>query len=127
MIFGIGTDIIEVERIERYINKGDAFRDRVFTESEVSYCGGSKNRMERYAARFAAKEAMFKAMGTGCRGEMSFRNIEVVSDEMGKPMIKAYGAVSDFLKQNNIMKIHLSMSHLKSMAIATVLLEKETI
>lgn len=124
MIFGIGTDIIEVERVDRLIGKGDAFRNKVFTESEIEYCERSKNKMERYAARFAAKEALFKAMGTGCRGEMSFRNIEVFSDELGKPMIRTFGAVDEFLKQNKIESIHLSMSHLKAMAMATVLLEK---
>jgi len=124
LIFGIGTDIIEVERIDRLIGKGDAFRNKVFTESEIEYCEHSKNKTERYAARFAAKEALFKAMGTGCRGEMNFRNIEVFSDELGKPMIRTSGAVDEFLKQHKIESIHLTMSHLKAMAVATVLLEK---
>lgn len=124
MIFGIGTDIIEVERIDRLVGKGDAFRNKVFTENEIEYCERSKHKAERYAARFAAKEALFKAMGTGCRGEMNFRNIEVFSDGLGKPMIRTFGAVEEFLKQHKIETIHLSMSHLKTMAVATVLLEK---
>jgi holo-[acyl-carrier protein] synthase len=123
LIAGIGTDIIEVERIQRLLQKDEAFKLKVFTEIEINYCESKKNKAESYASRFAAKEAMFKAMGTGWRGEMKFTDIEVYNDELGKPFVRTYGAVSEFLSQKNIQIIHISMSHIKSMGIATILLE----
>lgn len=123
MIAGIGTDIIEVDRILRLLEKDEAFRLKIFTETEIQYCESKKNKAESFAARFAAKEAMFKAMGTGWRGEMKFTDIEVVNDELGKPEVKTYGAVSEFLDQKKIKHIHISMSHLKTMGLATIVLE----
>lgn len=123
MIAGIGTDIIEVERILRLIQKDDFFKLKVFTELEIQYCESKKSKAESYAARFAAKEAMFKAMGTGWRGEMKFTDVEVYNDELGKPFIRTYGAVTEYLSLKNIQNIHVSMSHIKSIGMATIVLE----
>lgn len=125
MIFGIGNDIIEVDRIKRLLDKDDTFINKVYTESEIQYCRSKKNAAESFAARFAAKEAMFKAMGTGWRGEMTFRDIEVLNDSLGKPKVIVSGAVKAFITENHIGPIHLSLSHVKQMAIANIILEKE--
>lgn len=125
MIFGIGNDIIEVERIKILLDKDDSFVRKVYTESEIEYCRSKKNASESFAARFAAKEAMFKAMGTGWRGEMTFRDIEVSNDSLGKPEVVVSGAVKAFVLEKHISHIHISLSHVKQMAIATIILEKE--
>lgn len=125
MIFGIGNDIIEVDRIKRLLEKDNSFTNKVYTETETLYCRSKKNAEESFAARFAAKEAMFKALGTGWRGEMTFRDIEVINDSLGKPMVKVFGAVKSFIDENHIVNIHITLSHVKHMAIATVILEKQ--
>jgi holo-[acyl-carrier protein] synthase len=125
MISGIGTDIIEVERIERLLQKDNSFQNKIFSPDEVAYCESKKNKCESYAARFAAKEAVFKALGTGWRGEMAFNEIEVLNDELGKPYLRLTGKVKEYLDKENIEKAHISLSHLKSLAIAFVVLEKK--
>ncbi len=125
MIFGIGTDIIETARIEKAIKKTSSFPDKVFTEAEQEYCETQKaGKYQSYAARYAAKEAFFKALGTGYRNGMSFKEIEVRNDALGKPEILVYGKVQSFIKKNKINRIHLSLSHLKETALAFVVLEK---
>lgn len=124
MIFGIGTDIIEVERISKLLEKDSSFKNKIFTELESEYCENKKNKAEGYAARFAAKEAFFKAIGTGWRGEMSFNEIEVINDSLGKPEIKMYGKVLEFFTEQKITSVHVSVSHIKSVAVAIVILEK---
>jgi holo-[acyl-carrier protein] synthase len=125
MIFGIGTDIIEISRIEKAINRSQSFCDKIFTKREQAYCNGRNSaRFESYAARYAAKEALFKALGTGYRYGFAFSEIEVLNDNLGKPEIEVHGKVSNFLKENHIMQIHLSLSHAKDNAVAYVVLEK---
>lgn len=125
MIFGIGTDIIEINRIEKAIMRSQSFCDKIFTKREQTYCNGRNNaRFESYAARYAAKEALFKALGTGYRYGFAFSEIEVLNDELGKPEIEVYGKVFKFLKENHIVQIHLSLSHAKDKAVAYVVLEK---
>ncbi len=86
MIFGIGIDIIEVKRIKKRLEDNDALRQKLYTETEQSYCeSGNVVKYQSYAARFAAKEAFFKALGTGYRYGMAFHEIEVLNDELGKP------------------------------------------
>lgn len=124
MIFGIGTDIIEVGRIEKMLDSNEALRQKLFTKSEQVYCDkGKATRYQSYAARFAAKEAFFKALGTGYRYGMAFREIEVLNDELGKPFILTSGKVKQYMEENAITKIHVSLSHLKEMATAFVILE----
>ena len=125
MIFGIGTDIIEVARIEKMLTNNDALRQKLFTETEQAYCEkGKATRYQSYAARFAAKEAFFKALGTGYRYGMAFHEIEILNDELGKPFVKPHGKVKAFLEKNAIRHTHLSLSHLKETAIAFVVIEK---
>jgi len=124
MIVGIGTDIIEVERIQKLLDKDTAFIEKIFTLAERAYCESKKHRAESYAARFAAKEAVFKALGTGWRGEMAFSEIEVVNDALGKPAIKMYGKVKEQAEALGIKNMQLSLSHIKAFAQAFVVLEK---
>lgn len=125
MIFGIGTDIIEIDRIEKAINRSQRFCDKIFTKGEQNYCNARNNaRFESYAARYAAKEALFKALGTGYRYGFAFNEIEVLNDELGKPEILAHGKVKKFLAEHNVSQIHLSLSHVKESAVAYVILEK---
>lgn len=125
MIFGIGTDLIEVERVAQRISTEDGFKESVFAPGEIAACEGKANRAERYAARFAAKEALFKALGSGWRGGMAFREIEVVNDPQGKPCIIPHGRVKSAIAEHGITRIHLSLAHIRAAALAFVLLEKE--
>ncbi len=124
MIFGIGTDIIEVTRMERQLVNNKSLKEKLFTLREQAYADGKSTIYQHYAARFAAKEAFFKALGTGYRFGMAFHEIEVVNDELGKPIIYPHGKVAEFLQNNKINHIHLSISHVKEMAVAYVVLEK---
>jgi len=126
MIFGIGTDIIEVERIEKQINSGGSFKEKIFTEGEIKYCESKKFSAQNFAARFAAKEACFKAIGTGWSDGFSFKEIEVVNDEMGKPELVFHGGVEEFIKENKIINSNISLSHIKEFVTAIVILEKQT-
>jgi len=125
MIFGTGTDIIEIRRIENSIARSDAFVNKIFTEAEQAYCKKQKAGIfQSFAARYAAKEAVFKALGTGYRYGMAFREIEVINDKLGKPEVMVYGKVKVFVNEQKITGIHLSLSHVKEMALAFVVLEK---
>jgi len=125
MIFGTGTDIIETARIEKAITRTPAFLDKIFTETEQQYCEAQKaGKFQSYAARYAAKEAFFKALGTGYRNGMSLKEIEVQNNALGKPEISVSGKVLSFIKKNKIDRIHVSLSHLKETALAFVVLEK---
>lgn len=124
MIFGIGTDIIEVSRMEKHLESNAALKKKLYTEGEQKYCErGKVTRAQCFAARFAAKEAFFKALGTGYRYGMAFHEIEILNDELGKPFINPHGKVKDYLEEKKIKSIHLSISHVKEMANAFVVLE----
>ena len=123
-MFGIGTDIIEVKRMEKHLEKNDALKQKLYTKEEQKYCErGKVTKSQCYAARFAAKEAFFKALGTGFRYGMAFHEIEVLNDKLGKPFINPHGKVKEYLKEKKIKSIHLSISHVKEMANAFVVLE----
>jgi len=125
MIYGIGTDIIEVSRIHGVMEKDIGFREKIFTAGEIAYCETKKFKYENYAARFSAKEAFMKAIGTGWRFGIRFADIEVYHDEYGKPLIRLYGKAEELATIQGISKIHVSLSHVKEMAIAVVTVEKE--
>ena len=91
MIAGLGTDIIEVARISEKIGKESGFRELVFSAAEIAYCDPKANKYEHYAARFAAKEAFFKALGTGWLNGTAFNEVEIANDEKGKPFIRLLG------------------------------------
>ena len=124
MIFGIGTDIIEVKRIKSLIEKGPKFKERIFTSREIEYCDSKRNAAENYAARFAAKEAFLKAIGMGWRRGFTFKDIEIMKDNLGKPEIRLYGKAENFIRENGISKIQVSLSHIKEFANAIVTLER---
>lgn len=117
MIKGIGTDIIEIERVKNAVNEyGKKFLNRVFTEKELSYCrNGGRIRFPELSARFAAKEAYSKAIGTGIK-DIEWKAIEVVNDKSGKPHIAVKGKM--------LKNVHLSLSHSRNSAVACVIIEE---
>lgn len=123
MIYGIGTDIIEVGRIKAVMEKDIGFREKIFTTGEIAYCETKKFKYENYAARFSAKEAFLKAIGTGWRFGIRFADIDVFHDEFGKPMIRLTGKAEEVSKKEGFSKIHVSLSHIKEMATAVVIVE----
>jgi holo-[acyl-carrier protein] synthase len=116
--------MIEVGRIRIAMEQDAGFKDTIFTEEEIRYCESKKNKYQHYAARFSAKEAFMKAIGTGWRFGIRFTEIEIYLDELGKPSIRGYGKAKELLKKEEISKIHVSLSHLKEMATAIVIIEK---
>ncbi len=123
MIIGTGIDIIEVERIATRVARDSGFRELVFSIAEMAYCDSKATRFEHYAARFAAKEAFLKAIGRGWDSGLSLYEIEVVNDVNGKPSIHLSGNTEKEIAPMGIKYIHVSLSHLKSMATAIVILE----
>jgi holo-[acyl-carrier protein] synthase len=124
MIVGTGIDISEVPRIAESIERfGDRFLKRVFTEGEILYCQSKANRVERFAARFAAKEAAMKALGTGWSRGVRWRDIEVVRQPGGRPTIKFHGKAEEFASKLHARNVALSLSHTPEQAIASVILE----
>ncbi len=123
MIIGTGIDIIEVSRIEKALSRDIGFRDKIFTPLEIGYCESKRYKYENYAARFAAKESLLKAIGTGWRYGIRFADIEVWNDELGKPHIRLFGKAKEFFDSLSVSEIHVSLSHLKEMATAVVILE----
>ena len=126
MIVGTGIDIVEVARMASAICRhGKRFLRRVFTEAEIAYCDSKFNRVERYAARFAAKEAALKAIGTGWKRGVGWREVEVRRDPGGRPMISFTGIAAQFAARLGVRRASLSLSHTAEHAIAQVILESE--
>ncbi len=123
MIFGIGTDLIEVERVADKMEKKQGFKELVFSADEIIYCEARTYKYEHYAARFAAKEAFLKAIGTGWRNGTAFNEIEIYNDEEGKPEIRFHGLTAKTIADLKLGKIFVSLSHLKTMACAMVIIE----
>ncbi len=123
MIFGIGVDIIEISRIEEALSRfGDTFIERAFGEGE-RYTGGKEGAAQHFATRFAAKEAFLKALGTGLRKGMRWREIEVVTDPSGKPEIHLSGRAREIFDERGLKKVHLSLAHEKGYGIAFIVIE----
>jgi holo-[acyl-carrier protein] synthase len=126
MIVGTGIDIAEVPRIEASIARfGDRFLQRIFTEAEIRYCESKANQVERYAARFAAKEAAMKAIGTGWNHGVTWRDVEVCRQPGGRPNIAFHGKAAEFAAKLGAVHVALSLSHTKEYAIAQVILESD--
>lgn len=122
MIEGIGVDIVEVERMKKTTEEyGEAFLQRVFTQKELSYSRSKKNVHQHLAARFAAKEALSKALATGWSGVFRWRDVEVSNDPLGKPLIALSGEMKKLVGDS---RIHLSISHSDQAVVAVVLIEK---
>jgi holo-[acyl-carrier protein] synthase len=124
MIAGLGTDIVEVDRLASKIGKEAGFRELVFSKKEIEYCEAKTNKFEHYAARFAAKEAFYKAIGTGWMNGTSFNEIEITNDTKGKPELALLGKTSEIMAATGIGNIFVSLSHIKTMATAVVIIEK---
>jgi len=126
MIFGIGTDIVEVARIESSIEKfGDDFAKRILADSEMPSYQESKIKARFLAKRFAAKEAFSKALGTGLREPATFQNIAVSHDDLGKPILKLAKQLQTLLDAKQISHMHISISDEKNLALAYVILETQ--
>lgn len=125
MIVGTGIDIAEVPRIREVLERhGERFLKRIFTEGEIQYCESKANRVERYAARFAAKEAGMKAIGTGWNHGVRWRDIEVVRKPGGRPTLLLHGKAAEFAAKLGATNIALSLTHTAEQAFAQVILEK---
>ena len=124
MIAGLGIDIIEVERVATRISNEAGFRELVFSKKEIDYCETKTDKFVRYAARFAAKEAFFKALGTGWAEGTAFNEVEITNDDAGKPELSLLGTTRKSLAAQGIIRISLSLSHLKTIASAVVIIEK---
>ena len=124
MIQGAGIDIVEVDRIAEKLFKDTGFKELVFSPDEIDYCEKMINKFEHYAVRFAAKEAFFKALGTGWSEQASFNEVEIFHEETGKPCLRLLGKTNELRSSFNITKILVSLSHIKSMATAIVIIEK---
>jgi len=125
MIVGTGIDIAEVPRVAEAIERyGQRFLQRIFTEGEIRYCESKANRVERYAARFAAKEAGMKALGTGWNHGVRWRDIEVRRQPGGRPTLEFHGKAGEFASNMGVTNIALSLTHTAEEAVAQVILEK---
>ena len=125
-IFGIGTDIVNIKRMEKLLKRNsDSFKKRIFSKNEIIYCERKKNPSTFYAKRFAAKEALSKALGTGIRKGINFKNIEISNNNFGKPSIKLSGSTATYLKsqiKGKKYSIYLSLSDDVPWAQATVII-----
>ena len=124
MIVGTGIDIAEVDRIAQTIARfGGRFKERVFTADEIRYCESKANKAERYAARFAAKEAGMKALGTGWSRGVTWRDIEVQRLPGGRPTVVFHGKAGEIFAKLGGVRAHLSITHTKDSAMAYVIIE----
>ncbi len=122
-IIGIGYDIVETSRIELVLSRwGSKFEKRVFTKQELEYCEDKKNRTQRLASRFAAKEAVFKALGTGWQRGVGWTEIEVTNDGLGKPAITLSGRTKELSRQLGVRNIFVSMTNTSDYGAAQVIL-----
>jgi holo-[acyl-carrier protein] synthase len=126
LIVGTGVDLAEVARIRSSMERfGDRFRDRVFTPHEIAYVERKANKYERYAGRFAAKEAGMKAIGTGWKRGVRWQDFEVVNLPSGRPTLRLHGVAAEVAKQLGVTAIQLSITHTAELGMAHVILEKE--
>jgi holo-[acyl-carrier protein] synthase len=124
MVLGSGVDVCEVPRLRDAIARhGERLLHRVFTDREIAYAERKANKFERYAARFAAKEAGMKALGTGWRGGLGWRDLEVTNQRSGRPTLTFHGVAAKIAEQLGVRNISLSITHTKEQALAMVILE----
>lgn len=126
MIAGIGTDLVEIRRIGKIIDRwGARFTERVFSASENEYCEDRAVPAIHYAARFAAKEAFLKSLGIGLGMGIRMKEIEVRNSSLGKPELALYGGAAEMMQERRVVSSHLTLSHTREYAMAVVVLEKE--
>ncbi len=128
MIYGIGTDLVRVSRIKETLERwGERFQNKVFTVAEVRYCMRKRNPYPSFAARFAAKEALVKALGIGIRRGVHWKDVEVQRGPLGRPVLKLHGRAMDIQRAEKIDGVHLSLTHDGEYSGATVVLEKQSL
>ena len=126
MILGTGVDIVEIDRVKKAANKWkDKFLTRVFTNNELKYANGKKFSYQHLAARFAAKEAVLKALGNGWTNRVEWKDIEIWNDASGKPNVRLSGEVQKVCKKLGVNDILISMSHTRTYAVANAILIKK--
>jgi holo-[acyl-carrier protein] synthase len=124
MVLGLGTDLIEIERIRATMDRfGEQFLQRVFTAGEIAYCRRKRDAAESFAARFAAKEAGAKALGTGISRGVSWKEIEVTREMGQRPMLHFNGRAGEVAKAMGVRRVQLTLSHSRTVAIAVALVE----
>jgi holo-[acyl-carrier protein] synthase len=124
LIVGTGVDLAEVDRIRASMERfGDRFRDRIFTAGEIAYVERKANKYERYAGRFAAKEAGMKAIGTGWKRGVRWHDFEVVNLPSGRPTLRLHGVAADIAKSLGVTAVQLSITHTAQLGMAHVILE----
>ena len=125
-ILGIGTDIVECLRIAQMIERhGELFITRVYTDVEIRYCRARKAATQHYAGRWAAKEAVLKALGTGLRSGISWRDIEISNTRQGGPAVALHGGALEVFERAGIRRIHVAISHCRCHAVAYAIAEGE--
>jgi len=128
MITGIGIDLIEIERVEHSLRKFPGrFEKRVFTETEQAYCRAMAVPARHYAARFAAKEAFLKAIGTGKSHGIAWTDVGIVNLASGQPELRITGRAFDIFLEQGVQHIHVSLSHNRQHAVAVVVLENDAV
>ena len=128
MIIAHGIDLVDCPRIEEMINRhNERFINRVFTEAEQVYADSNKSRIEKYAGRFAAKEAILKLMGTGWRGKIAWTDIEITNNSSGQPQVNLEGEVKSIAEKLGIKQISISITHTANFAIASAVALSENI
>jgi holo-[acyl-carrier protein] synthase len=125
-VVGVGTDMVDCQRIEQMIQRhGDRFLERVFSAEEIAYCLRGKRPAEHFAARFAAKEAILKALGTGWIGKIAWADMALLPDTLGKPVLRLTGHTAELAAEQKITRWHVSMSHTRTQAVAVAIAESE--
>ncbi|MGV7221886.1 MAG: holo-ACP synthase [Nitrospinales bacterium] len=125
MIYGVGVDIIEINRIKNSLTRfANHFEEKVFTPGEINYCRSKAEPSIHYAGRFAIKEAVMKSLGKGMGQNIGWKDIEVKNIESGQPVLQVYGKCKTLFDQLNLKKIHISISHDKSHAVGQAIAEQ---
>ena len=127
MAAGIGVDMLEIARMERVIKRRPSFLKRVFTDEERAYCDSCARPAEHYAARFAAREAVLKALGTGFSEGIGFKDVSVTNDEWGKPIAVLSGRATEVAAERGVQEVALSLSHTRDVAVANAVLVTEDV
>jgi holo-[acyl-carrier protein] synthase len=117
----VGIDAVRVERVQQVIANDESRRRTVFTERELDHCSGRRREYEHLAARFAAKEAVLKAFGTGMTRRMRFTEVEVINERSGRPRILLGGAVAEFARDRGLRQLDVSLTHTDGLAVATAI------
>jgi len=124
-IYGVGVDIVEIDRIKEAVERWKRhFIKRIFTQEEINYCTEKKDSYRCFAARFAAKEAVLKALGTGWGDGIGWLDIEILNTRSGKPWVKFRDRAEDFMKLRSLKKVSISLSHSRDYAVAVAVIEQ---